>query len=351
MRSFISRISERFRRTRPTPEPGKESRLLTPSRKASESDPHNQGEALTKQLEEHLFCWLLDVSPTSLEGDLASAHKVLESLNHRLHSKQRIHELPRRPQTLPRLMAALSDETTDRQRLSEIILGDPALTDQLLKIANSPYFRTRDSDVDSVDQAIFVLGMDGIRNVIAAAVARPVLAARNSREAVFAQRVWNWGLTCARASELIARIHGKDPSAHFIAGLLPSLGYITVRRELERIYRAHFNNRDPEPAVVRHALARNQWVVCQRLAEEWGLPPRYHALLMSAERPLPNHPHTPLSDGMILGTREVLRQARQRNMAEEDLPEVIQLTPEQISEVRKALRSFLRDDRDSAGQA
>ncbi len=351
MRSFISRISERFRHTRPSPEPGRESRLLTPSRKASGNSPENRGEALTRQLEEHLFCWLLDVPPSALEGDLASAHKVLESLNHRLLSKKRIHELPRRPHTLPMLMAALADETTDRHRLGEIILGDPALTEQLLKIANSPYFRTRDNDIESVDQAIFVLGMDGIRNVIAAAIARPVLAARNSQEAVFAQRVWNWGLTCARASELIARIHGKDPSAHFIAGLLPALGYITVRRELERIYRAHFNNREPEPALVRHALARNQWVVCQRLAEEWGLPPRYHALLMSAERPLPNHLHTPLSDGMILGTREALRQARQRNMAEEDLAEVIQLTPEQISGVRKTLRSFLRDDRDSAGQA
>jgi len=349
MRSFFSWISGLFSGNRP--EPGEESRLLTPSRKASGNDAQDKGDILAKQLEEHLFCWLLDVGPSALQGDLASAHRVLESLNHRLHNKKRIHELPRRPHTLPMLMTALSDESTDRKRLGEIILGDPALTEQLLKMANSPYFRTRDSDIDSVDQAIFVLGMDGIRNVIAAAVARPVLAARNSREAVFAQRVWTWGLTCARGSELIARIHGHDASAHFIAGLLPSLGYITVRRELERIYRAHFNNREPEPAVIRHALARNQWVVCQRLAEEWGLPPKYHALLLSAERPLPGHLHTPLSDGMILGTREVLRHSRQRNLAEEDLQHLIQLTPEQITGVRKTLRSFLREERESAGNA
>ncbi len=351
MRSIISKISGLLRRQQPESAPAKESRLLTPSRQTSGTDEQEKGDMLARQLEEHLFCWLLDVPPSALRGDLASAHRVLESLNHRLHSKKRIHELPRRPHTLPMLMTALADETTDRHRLGEIILGDPALTDQLLKMANSPYFRTRDSDIESVDQAIFVLGMDGIRNVISAAVARPVLAARNSQEAVFAQRVWTWGLTCARASELIARVHGKDPSAHFIAGLLPSLGYITVRRELERIYRAHFNNREPEPAVVRHALARNQWVVCQRLAEEWGLPPKYHALLLSAERPLPGQLHTPLSDGMILGTREALRHARQRNLAEEDLPQVIQLTPEQITGVRKSLRSFLREDRDSADHA
>lgn len=349
MGSFFSWISGFFSKKKS--EPREESRLLTPSRKTSGIDAQDKGDILAKQLEEHLFCWLLDVAPSALTGDLTSAHRVLESLNHRLHRKKRIRELPRRPHTLPMLMTALSDETTDRKRLGEIILGDPALTDQLLKMANSPYFRTRDSDIDSVDQAIFVLGMDGIRNVIAAAVARPVLAARNSQEAVFAQRVWSWGLTCARASELIARIHDKDPSAHFIAGLLPSLGYITVRRELERIYRAHFNNREPEPSVIRHALARNQWIVCQRLAEEWGLPPKYHALLLSAERPLPGSLHTPLSDGMILGTREVLRHSRQRNLAEEDLQQLIQLSPEQITGVRKTLRSFLREERESAGSA
>ena len=285
---------------------------------------------------------MLDCEPAALHADLSGFDDVLLELHHRLKDNT-IEELPRQPMSLPMLMRALSDESADRHQLTDIILRDPSLTDQLLQIANSPYFRPGDHVIESVDQAVFVLGVDGIRNVIAAAVMRPMMAARNSREALFAQRAWRWGLTCARAAELIARLHRDDTSAHFMVGLLPSLAYITIRRELQRICRARTMNSEPEPALIRHALARYQWATCQLLANEWNLPPKYHAYLLAAERPAPRKPHTPLTDGMVMGTREVLRHARQRNLAEEELPRVLRLTPEQIANVQRALQTMLAD--------
>ncbi|MEX2474499.1 HDOD domain-containing protein [Marinobacter sp.] len=265
---------------------------------------------------------------------------ALDQLGERL-STSSIDELPRQPLTLPMLMRAISDESSDRHRLSDIILSDPALTDQLLQIANSPYFRPGDHPIESVDQAIFVLGIDGIRNVISAAVMRPMMVARNSREALFAQRAWRWGLACARSAELIARLQGQDTSAYFMLGLLPALSYMTLRRELQRIYRTRAAGAEPEPAVIRQALARYQWPVSQLLANEWNLPPQYHAYLLAAERPAPGQTHTPLNDGMIIGTREVLRHAHQRNMAEEHLSAVIQLDEQQLQRVRQAILQML----------
>jgi hypothetical protein len=172
---------------------------------------------------------------------------------------------------------------------------------------------------------------------------RPLMAARNSREAMFGQRTWRWGLTCARAAELIARTRGEDSNAHFMLGLLPSLAYITIRRELQRICRSRTAIGEPEPALVRHALARYQWATCQLLANEWNLTPKYHVSLLAAERPGPGQKHTPLTDGMIIGTREVLRHAHQRNLAEEELPKVVRLTPEQIHNLCNALQKMLRE--------
>lgn len=341
MPGFLSWITGLFSNKQPAP-PAPEARLFNPSPRPSETDAPEQAPEIALQLEEHLFCWLLDCEPAVLRADLSGYEPVLEDLDHRLHN-QAMEELPRQPGSLPMLMRALSDESADRHRLTEIILGDPSLTDQLLQIANSPYFRPGDHAIESVDQAVFVLGVDGIRNVISAAVMRPMMAARNSREALFGQRAWRWGLTCARAAELIARFHQEDTSAHFMVGLLPSLAYITIRRELQRICRAQGGNSEPEPALIRHALARYQWSTCQLLANEWNLPPKYHAYLLAAERPVPRKAHTPLTDGMVIGTREVLRHAHQRNLAEEELPKVLRLSPEQISTVRRALQAMLRE--------
>ncbi|MBW7470943.1 HDOD domain-containing protein [Marinobacter sp. M216] len=340
MPGFLSWISGFFSKPQPV-SPAPEPRLFNPAQDQFTDEDTETGALLARQLEEHLFCWLLDVAPSELEGDLSSVTEVIDELQQRL-SAGRLEELPRQPLSLPTLMRALSDDTTDRQSLTDIILGDPALTDQLLQMANSPYFRHGDQTIDSVDQAVFLLGLDGIRNVVSAAVMRPMMAARNSQEALFAQRVWRWGLTCARASELSARAQKADSSAHFMAGLLPALAYITIRRELHRICRARLKS-DPTPALIRHSLVRHQWATSQLLANEWNLPPQFNALLLGAERPAPRQTQTPLNDGMIIGTREVLRHANQRNLAEEDLPKVLQLAPEQINQLQHSLTAMLQE--------
>lgn len=337
MPGFISWISGFFSAAGPKPQ-GTEPRLFNPV--TDDTPPTEQDALLIQNLENHLFCWLLDSPPSALKAGVTAPDASLSELEKRLQN-QALEELPRQPLTLPMLMRTLSDESADRHRLTDIILSDPALTDQLLQIANSPYFRPGDQSIESVDQAVFVLGIDGIRNVISAAVMRPMMVARNSREALFAQRVWRWGLACARSAELIARIQGQDTSAHFIVGLLPALSYITLRREIHRICRASRHGTEPEPAAVRYALAQYQWTTSQLLANEWNLPPKYHAYLLAAERPAPGQVHTPLNDGMIIGTREALRHAHQRNMAEEKLLGLIRLDEEQFARVHKTLTQML----------
>jgi HD-like signal output (HDOD) protein len=343
MLGFLSWISSFFTTAKPSPPPVSEARLFNPAKITEQDESPEDAQGLTLQLEENLFCWLLDTGPSNLRAELSPSNSALQELHFRL-ANNKVEEVPRRPMTLPMLMKALSDEGADRHKLTEIILGDPALTDQILQVANSPYFRTGDHTIESVDQAVFVLGMDGIRNVIAAAVMRPMMAARNSREALYAQRAWLWGITCARAAEFIAKLRNEDASALFTAGLLPALSYITIRRELQHICRAQRGGGEPDAALIRQALARYQWVACQLIASEWNLPPKYHAYLMAAERPSPDQEHTTLSDGMVIGSREVLRHAHQRNLPEEDLDKIVRLTPEQTARVRAALKAVLSED-------
>ncbi|WP_417513070.1 HDOD domain-containing protein [Marinobacter sp.] len=342
MPGFFSWIAGLFKTAESSPPPVSEARLFNPAKTTEQGEVTEDTQDLSLQLEENLFCWLLDTGPSNLRSESSRSNAALQELHTRLTSSK-MEEVPRRPMTLPMLMKALSDEAADRHKLTQIILGDPALTDQILQVANSPYFRTGDHTIESVDQAVFVLGMDGIRNVIAAAVMRPMMAARNSREALFAQRAWVWGLTCARAAEFIARLRNEDASALFTTGLLPALSYITIRRELQRICRAQPGAEEPDAALIRQALTRYQWIACQLIASEWNLPPKYHAYLMSAERPAPEQEQTTLSDGMVIGSREVLRHAHQRNLPEEDLDKIVRLTPEQTGRVRAALKAALSE--------
>lgn len=343
MPGFFSWIANLLTKTPPVTPPASTADLFNPAKAAKPGNASSETpQSLAMQLEENLFCWLLDTGPSNLRAEPPPSDRALQELDARI-SNSAVQELPRRPMTLPMLMKALSDESGDRQKLSQIILEDPALTDQILQVANSPYFRTGDHTIESVDQAVFVLGMNGIRNVIAAAIMRPMMAARNSREALFSKRAWRWGLTCAGAAEFIAKLRNEDTSAHFTLGLLPALSYITIRRELQQISRSRRGGGEPDVALIRTALSRYQWAAAQLIAREWGLPPRYHTYLSAAEQPTADQGQTALVDGMIIGSREVLRHANQRNLPEEDLEKILSLNQEQTRQVRAALKKLLKE--------
>ena len=349
MSGFLSWITSLFsRQPATTSQPHQSTRLFNPAESDNHKTPETQNDWIG-QLEGNLFAWLLETEPKKLDAapsERAAFEPALEALEERI-ATGKLEELPRQPGTLPLLLKALSAETTERRQISRIILSDPVLTEHLLQIVNSPFFRYNQNRIESVDQAVFVLGLNGIRSVAAAAMMRPMMSARNSREALFAQRAWRWTLTCARATEMIAKLRGQNTSAYFVVGLMPGLAYLTIRREMVRITRTLDSSADPSPALIRAAITRYQWHVCQVLANTWNLPPKYHAWLLSAERPAPGQPHSPMTDGLLLGSREILRHAHQRNLPERELYEILHLPPEDITRVRTSLVDMLEEGKTS----
>jgi HD-like signal output (HDOD) protein len=340
--SWISGFFKRANTTAPTSALGNGSRS-----KGGSSSKAEAYSPLAEALRQHLFCWLLDTRPQTLGANLENAEATIEAMAKRLRSGE-FSELPRQPMSLPMLMSALSDDTTTRQDLGNIILRDPALTDQLLKIANSPFFRPDKNDIETVDQAILMLGMDGIRSVVSAALMRPMMSSRDSEEITFTDRAWRWGMASARAAETVARLQGKDASVYFMAGLLPALAYITLYREAHRLVPARADGTlvKLNPATLHQILVRYQWPVARLIARTWGLSDNYQGLLHRPESPR-SHENSALIDGIVIATREVLRQARQRNLAEEDLPALVQLSKNDVTRVQAALKPMLEDPKNT----
>ncbi len=312
------------------------------SRRPSQSRAQSPADHSPRErLNNHLFCWLLDCGPRQLETPSPFTRKVLAEIELRLE-KNRLEELPRQPLTLPTLLRTLSRESTTRKEVVDIILSDASLTDQVLQVANSPFFKTGDQTIETVDQAVFVLGLDGIRNVVSASVMRPMLAARNSTESTFTQRVWRWGLGCARASELVALSRREDSTTCFMAGLLPALAYLTLRREIQTIVSRRYPGQHATPQMCHQVMTGFGWITARKAADAWGLPERYHDLLSEAESPAASSPSS-LNVGLILGTREILRNAHQRNLPEDELESLVALDPEQLARMRQSLSRFLAE--------
>jgi HD-like signal output (HDOD) protein len=188
--------------------------------------------------------------------------------------------LPRRPSLLPRLLSAMNSDAGTMRDLARIIGGDPALLGNLLRVANSVFYRTTDKPVESLERAVTMVGTDGIRSVIATALLHPVMASGAGWFAKFPENIWEQTQYAADAAEAhavyVERVDG------FHARLLTLL-YGLATNSLFRILRdetALGTAESTKPAVVK---LLQEWTAptAQRIAANWELPLELRQVLAS----------------------------------------------------------------------
>ncbi|HMD70285.1 MAG TPA: HDOD domain-containing protein [Bryobacteraceae bacterium] len=112
-----------------------------------------------------------------------------------------------------------SDSATDDFEL--ILQRDPALASRLLRVANSPWYGFC-GGVESVSQAIALMGLEGIRSLAITLAIRSHL--RDSQTTGLIRSVWAHSLATAVIAETIGTAAGGDLPFLYIAGLLHDLG-------------------------------------------------------------------------------------------------------------------------------
>ncbi|HEY8521267.1 MAG TPA: HDOD domain-containing protein [Gammaproteobacteria bacterium] len=182
--------------------------------------------------------------------------------------------VPRRPMLLPRLLQAMNDSETSWRELAAIIVRDPALVGNVLRLANSPLYRVSPRPIESVERAIVQLGTEGIRSVVAAAVIQPVFRVADERFARFPHVTWDHTFRAAAAAEAHgAFVEKTDRFAAQLLGLLMGLGTIVVFTVLrDRLRRS--GRKGPSAALVAAAIDAHAAAAARRIAQSWDLSPR-----------------------------------------------------------------------------
>src|SRR5690606_21980289 len=217
---------------------------------------------------------------------------------------------PRQPGLLPELRRAVKDDETMRRELAAIIARDPALVSTLLKLANSAFYRTSDQPVESIERAVAVLGTEGIRSLVAAALMQPVLR-KAGKPAEFVEIIWEQTYRGAAAAEAYAAFVEKtDRFAAQLLGLLMGLGtIIAYRASIEQ-----FSSRklEPDPAVIVAVVSAHAAPAARYVARHWGLSDRILDALEEAASSRADSAVSPLGRslrfGLSLGTLAVLRE-------------------------------------------
>jgi putative nucleotidyltransferase with HDIG domain len=140
----------------------------------------------------------------------------------------RLKDLPTLSAAAVRLSELARDERTGAADFEKVIRPDPALTANVLRVVNSAYFGLR-CRVDSVRQAITLLGLKRTSEVAAAAALAPVIPPRLPGYELEAAGFWTHCVAVAVLSErLAAELGVRRPELTFTAGLLHDIGKIAI---------------------------------------------------------------------------------------------------------------------------
>jgi HD-like signal output (HDOD) protein len=238
----------------------------------------------------------------NLQGAAPAHPEVIESVTAALQTAATDPRYaPRRPMLLPQLMQAVNDTDTSRRELATMIAKDPALVGSLLKLANSPFYRVAAQPVESVDRAVAVIGTEGIRSLIAAALVQPVFRVSGGTFAKFPEVVWEHTFLAANAAETYAAVVvNSDPFAAQLLALMYGLGSIVVFRVTLDQYAARAGL-EPDAATVIALLDSHSASVARSIAASWDLSGRILAALEDQAPVGMAHEPTPLGRSLRFG--------------------------------------------------
>lgn len=139
-------------------------------------------------------------------------------------------DLPTIPAVAGKVMQLISDPKTTAEHLNKAIMIDQALAARVLKIANSSFYGCR-STINTVSQAIVVIGFNMIRNIVMAASTKGVYKQFGLTEKMLHDHAVGAAIACFHVEKAAGL---KKTEEAFLSGLLHDIGKVIL------------NNTDPE---------------------------------------------------------------------------------------------------------
>ncbi len=173
------------------------------------------------------------------------------------------------PQAALEISRLLSDPAASASRFAKVLETDPALSMDVLRIANSAYYGFG-SATTSVRTAVVRIGLTQLRGLIIVTHLHGKVLQGGSlaREAGWLSEL---SLALAHLGQTLAPELGVRPDAAFTRGVLAHVEHFVILGAVAEVSREHKRKVQPTGKGLREAFARCGATVREFAAREWGL--------------------------------------------------------------------------------
>ncbi|WP_306549003.1 HDOD domain-containing protein [Desulfobulbus sp.] len=158
------------------------------------------------------------------------------------------------------------------QVIEKIITSDQALSSQVLKIANSSFYRGL-AEIGTVRAAILRLGFKEIEQVVVLATSRQHFKSSDKTINLLMKKLWQHAVGCAYGTVWLARryTYGVDQSQAFFGGLFHDVGKLLVLVIIEQVKRRNKTLKITD-ALLLEAMDKLHPREGAKLLAQWNMP-------------------------------------------------------------------------------
>ena len=267
MIDFLQRL---FGKTAPAPSAAPPSLPPTPAMQTSDENIAAPNEAwqTDEKFDQLYLQWLLGnhisaASPYVERTILLALDRLMQS---GLSASQL---LPRVPTVLLQVLKSLRDSNVSANDLAQQIAKDVLLVAELLHEVNGAYYSPVNR-ISSLDSAIQLLGLNGLRILIARTAFRPIIQTQSGKlTKELAPTIWEHSEKNALACQLLAQQRQLDQFHAFLAGLLYDVGLIVAFRLVDQ---TGVTDKLPVSAAFQTIFFKQAALLSIQVGEQWEFP-------------------------------------------------------------------------------
>jgi serine/threonine protein kinase len=234
---------------------------------------------------------LLAGDPDSGKAAASDGHGTLEFLLRRIKLKK---EFPAMSDSISNVNHIIFSDTGSVTTLTNAVLKDFALTNKIIKLANSSYYnRSGRGSISTISGAVYRLGFDTIRNIVLGLLLFDQMKDRNQAQDLMSECVQAI-LGGAIAKEICVLQGYGNPEETFVCTMMHNLGRILsvyyFPEETEEIRKLLALGELSEDQASHQVLGASYTELGQGVAKSWGFPQK---IIGSMEKHLPTHARAP----------------------------------------------------------
>ena len=192
------------------------------------------------------------------------------------------------PNTIPKiadasldLMNTLLDEKVSSSEIVSVVKEDPVMLGKLLKLANSAFYRTSKTEIESIEDAVVMLGNDGIRKLVISTLVVNEFKISSIYFRFFGANIWQHSLEVATMAASYAASKELNEFRAYLNGLLHDIGKLVIFKLLINVLEEEVPGSYPSKAFFMNIIERYSHQFTLMALKEWDINPDWIRPIMT----------------------------------------------------------------------